>query len=273
MDRDEISAITHGDRAFHNPLDPARIDEAIDRLELRPGDRVLDVGCGPGELLVRIAERTGAGGVGIDSSPIVIEEARRRAAARAPGAALEFRAGDAAAAGAPGAGLGSPVCEAGDLTAGGAAPAAGGFAAACCLGSSHALGGLESALGRLAGCVAPGGAVLLADGFWQREPDPAFLAALGGASRDELPSYEGLLRAGRDAGLEPVWVATSTQRDWEDYEWALIANGDAYVRAHPEATEVRDWIDRARERLLAPGGRDTIGFALVVLRRTVDSSG
>ena len=31
MDRDRISAITHGDRPFHNPLDPARIDEAIDR--------------------------------------------------------------------------------------------------------------------------------------------------------------------------------------------------------------------------------------------------
>jgi len=31
MERDRISAITHGDRPFHNPLDPARIDEAIDR--------------------------------------------------------------------------------------------------------------------------------------------------------------------------------------------------------------------------------------------------
>ena len=239
MDRDRISAITHGDRPFHNPLDPARIDEAIDRLGVRAGDRVLDVGCGPGELLVRIAERTGAGGLGIDRSPIVIDQARQRARERAPGAELEFVAGDADAAG-------------------------GTFAAACCLGSSHALGGLAPALERLAACAPT---VLLADGFWQREPDPAFLEALGGATRDELPDYEGLLGAGRAAGLEPVWVATSTQRDWEDYEWALIANGDAYARAHDDGGPVREWVARARERLLAPGGRDTIGFALIVLRR------
>lgn len=243
MDRDRISAITHGDRPFHNPLDPARIDEAIDRLGLGRGDRVLDVGCGPGELLVRIAERTGAGGLGVDTSPVVIEQARRRAAARAPGADLEFA-----------------VRQGGEPE--------GTFAAACCLGSSHALGGLAAALERLASWIGPDGAVLLADGFWQRPPDPAFLEALGGASPDELPSYEGLLRAGRAAGLEPVWVATSTQRDWEDYEWTLIANGDAYARDHPEADGVRDWVARARERLLAPGGRDTIGFALMVLRPT-----
>jgi SAM-dependent methyltransferase len=90
-----LSAITHGDLAFHDPLDPAVVDEVLDLAALGPADRALDLGCGPGELLVRLAERTGCGGLGVDLAAGQIEEARRRAATRAPQAGLEFLAADA----------------------------------------------------------------------------------------------------------------------------------------------------------------------------------
>jgi 2-polyprenyl-3-methyl-5-hydroxy-6-metoxy-1,4-benzoquinol methylase len=50
-------------------------------LDVRPGKRVLDVGCGIGRWSCRLAAR-GAIVTGIDLSPTMIAEARRRAAAR-----------------------------------------------------------------------------------------------------------------------------------------------------------------------------------------------
>lgn len=45
---------------------------------VRPGDRVLDVGCGKGELAYDLADRAGATVVGIDTNPWSLEFARQR---------------------------------------------------------------------------------------------------------------------------------------------------------------------------------------------------
>jgi ubiquinone/menaquinone biosynthesis C-methylase UbiE len=52
-----------------------------DDLQLRPGDRVLDVGCGPGRLAMTFAERVSPGGSvdAIDPSPEMIKLASSRA--------------------------------------------------------------------------------------------------------------------------------------------------------------------------------------------------
>lgn len=51
-------------------------DFFVERLE--PSDRVLDIGCGKGELAHDIVERAGSTVVGIDSNPVYLEFARRR---------------------------------------------------------------------------------------------------------------------------------------------------------------------------------------------------
>lgn len=52
---------------------------ALERLEVRPGERMLDIGCGGGETTAEIARRVGSSGrvVGVDISEPLAERARR----------------------------------------------------------------------------------------------------------------------------------------------------------------------------------------------------
>jgi cyclopropane-fatty-acyl-phospholipid synthase len=60
----------------------AKIDYILRKVRLKPGERVLDVGCGWGGLIVRAAERFGARAVGITLSQQQYEEAQRRIRAK-----------------------------------------------------------------------------------------------------------------------------------------------------------------------------------------------
>ena len=70
--------------------------DAMDRLELAPGQRVFDVGCGTGATTVELARRVGSGGeaIGVDISPTLVA-ASRTAAADAGLGNVSFRVADA----------------------------------------------------------------------------------------------------------------------------------------------------------------------------------
>src|SRR5215211_7487707 len=53
-----------------------KASDLLDLLAPRPGERVLDLGCGTGQLTAQIAAR-GADVIGIDRSPDMVEQARR----------------------------------------------------------------------------------------------------------------------------------------------------------------------------------------------------
>jgi ubiquinone/menaquinone biosynthesis C-methylase UbiE len=68
-----------------NPLRPAGGSAAIlNRLDLQPGMRVLDVGCGPGRVSIPAAQRVGPAGqvVALDLQAGMLDKLRQRAAAR-----------------------------------------------------------------------------------------------------------------------------------------------------------------------------------------------
>ena len=79
------------------------------------------------------------------------------------------------------------------------------------------------------------------------------------------------MRAGEAHGLTAVYVRVASEADWDRYEWTLIANGERFLTEHPDAPEAGDlraWNQASRDRILGPGGRGTMGFALVLLRKS-----
>jgi SAM-dependent methyltransferase len=226
VDSGEASRVVHGDLRLWNPLGDAALDEAVDLLELSPGARVLDVACGRGEVLRRVAARWEVEPHGYDSDSELVATAP-------PGLGVELRD----------------------------TPPDGPFELVICVASSHALGGFPEALGALRDLVVPGGQLLLGEGYWRQPPSEAYLEALGGATADELPDYAGLMAAAEAAGFTPLHAAVASEHDWDRYEWRLILNAERH--GHPALLERAA---RARARVTMPGGRETLGFALVLLR-------
>lgn len=235
MNRDEVSSVTHGDLPFANPLSEAAIDGAIAALELRPGARALDIGAGNGELLTRIFERhPGTTTVAVEPSEPWAEAARDRGVHIVYEQTLEE------------------------------APLDPPFELVCCIASSHAIGSWDEALREYARL---GDQALVGEGFWQREPTESYLRdALGGATKDELPTHEGLLEGVRAAGWEVVAEAVASDEDWARYEETLIAQGEAHLENDPDP-DLRAWVDSARARWEHPDGKTTLGFSLLTLRK------
>jgi len=234
-----VSRIAHGELELYNPLSAADLDRAIDLLDLAPGARALDVACGTGVALRRIATRWEVRGTGYDRDRHLVERGRRAAPA-----GVELVVADE--------------------------PPAGPFDLVLCIASSHALGGFPQALERLRELVRPGGHLLLGEGYWRRPPTREYLDALGGATRDELADYGGLLEAARSAGLVALWSCAASEHDWDRYEWTQVLNCERWAAEHagdPLAEDVRARAALARHRLALTGGRETLGFALLLLRR------
>lgn len=75
-----------------NVLDRPQLDLLVAALDLRPGERALDLGCGLGTLAEHLSDVTGARLVGIDRCAAAIRAARRRTAGKRD--RLTFRRGD-----------------------------------------------------------------------------------------------------------------------------------------------------------------------------------
>ena len=252
MDTWKFYDITHRDHLICNPTSVEKLDEVIGRIDLSPRPTVLDIACGKGEFLLRLAEapdsRSGGGfhGVGVDISPFGIAELTDAARRRVPAARFELHQMDGA------------VYQ----------PEPGTFDLACCLGASWIYGGHQGTLEALAAAVRPGGQILVGEPFWRSEPDPAYLA-WSGRRADQFGTHAGNVETGEEGGLVPLLALVSNGDEWDRYETLQWRAAAQYAAAHPDdpdVPELLERVDRARHGYLH-WGRETLGWALYLFGR------
>lgn len=238
-------SVTHAYHVVCNPMSTAKLDDLIELLGLNPGAAVLDIACGKGEMLTRLAERYEVSGVGVDISPYCVEDAKRKLQERVPVAQIKILNMDGANY--------SPDQP---------------FDLAMCIGASWVYQGHRGTLRALRAMTKPGGLVLVGEPFWLKEPDEAYLAAEN-HTRDMFGTHYENVLVGEDEGLFPLYTMVSNQDDWDRYETLQWYAAERYARDNPDDPDVREILVRvahSRTNYLR-WGRDTLGWALYLFQK------
>ena len=250
MDIWKFYDITHRGHLLCNPTSGAKLDEVIELLNLERGARVVEIACGKGELLVRLAERYGVSGVGVDISPFCIADCQRKLRDRAPDAEVEFLQMDGA-----------------DYRP----DSSGSFDLAVCMGASFVFGDHRRTLRALGGMTAPGGLVLVGEPFWMEAPEEGYLAAEG-MTADAYATHQGNVEIGEGEGFVPVYAVASNRDEWDRYETLQWRAADEYASEHPDDPDVVELLKRvaSTREIYLKWGRDTLGWALYLFRKPSD---
>jgi SAM-dependent methyltransferase len=236
---------------FHGPLSEARASRLVARLSRNGPRTVLDIGCGWGELMLRmLAAMPDATGLGLDTDEGDLARGRDNARARGLAGRVTF------------------ACESGVGTSRGPADLV------LCLGASHALtevqppGHTAAALAELRRLVSPGGRVLLGEGFWHRKPTEAELAGMWpGTTAGDFGDLASLVDLAVGAGFRPAWIETATVEEWENFESGYQRDEEEWLAAHgdhPRAAEIRARVDQHRSFWLR-GYYGLLGLAYLTL--------
>ena len=234
---------------IQNPTSEEKLDLATSYCAVRDGMRILDVGCGKGWLLRRLAKQFDIQATGLEIHPAFAAEARRLAAAEnlaarihiVEGQALDFR------------------------------PELASFDVAMCIGASFALGGFEAALDWMSCAAKRGGAIALGEVFAIELPYPPQVS-LGARADTDYPnrSLWMTVEAMRTRGMRLRGIVEASIDDWNRYhslhmqaatDWTLENAG------HPDAAKLDDPAEMRRN--LELDGRH-LGWAIFIARNGLD---
>lgn len=241
---------------FNIPISTEKVAQLISIMNLLPQDRVLDVGCGRGEFLIRLLEATAASGLGIDINPELISVAELAASQRVSDGRCLFQTEDI------------KQVEFEDDA----------FDLAICLGSTHAFGLGEAAypktLDVLTRVVRPGGQILIGEGYWKQPPTSGYLELLGdpvGIYHDHAQNVS----FAEARGLVPLYAIVSNQDEWDHFEWSHRIEHERLALKHPDdpivITQEKLTFSRKWRDGYLRWGRSTMGFGYYLFMKPLES--
>jgi cyclopropane fatty-acyl-phospholipid synthase-like methyltransferase len=233
---------------FNSPLSSERAERLIQSLGPLTGARVVDLGCGWGEFLLRVLSSDATThGHGIDLREDLVARARELADARGLSGRASFEAGDA------GAWHGDDV------------------GVVINIGSSHAWGGdpvthTDNALAGIRRLLKPGGRAVFGEGIWERPPTAEQLATTA-IPAQQYGSAADLVDKALAHGFELRGLSQASLDEWDWFESRHGLGHVDWLAAHPDspdAEEVRKDAASHRQWWLR-GSRATLGFVYLTL--------
>ncbi|WP_327259521.1 MULTISPECIES: SAM-dependent methyltransferase [unclassified Streptomyces] len=243
MNREEMSRLAHAEHPIKSPLDDESVRQLLARGAPRGDERVLDLGCGGGEWLLRaLTTHPRLFAEGVDTSEDALRQAHESASRFGVQERLALHHQDAAQ-----------------------FRSAHPFDLVLSVGAAHAFGGLVPTLAAARTHLAPGGRVLIGDGFWEREPSQEAIEMLG----DFTDLATTLDHVAAD-GWTPVHGHVSTRRELDDYEWSNWGSLASWALDHPDHPDSPQVLETAAVRRTEwlRVYRESWGFVSLVLRRT-----
>ena len=281
-DRYRFTCLGHRSHGLCSPLSATKLERLLSRLRLRPGEVMLDLAGGKGLLARAVAERTGARAVVVDTNPHFLAEGR--AALADPGASpgltadldeLVFthpRSRATAGAPAPGPDDESELVEfvegnVAALVAAGSLPTPAGLVA--CVGA-RPWATRRATLEALRDLTAPGGHVLVGEGYYRSAPDADFVAFLGEEDPAELEvSFDDHPRLAAELGLELRWSHGASPQEFADYDGRFCEALESWCLSHASDPDAPVFLERIRawDAEMTRHGRAVMGFGWYLYQR------
>ena len=238
-DSEFLGQLLRAELTWNTPLSDAHAGQLLTRLELGSAHRILDLGCGRGELLLQaLARAPAAKGIGVDVDRSELAKGRSTAEERGLAARVTFVAHDA-----------TKYDSSGDRV--------------LCIGAAHAWGGTDAALARLRPRTVPKGLLLFGDGYWMKPPPKRQVDAFGPLSS----SLEELTSKAKTAGWRVLHADSADPSEWDDFEESSYRGLERFSRRapdHPFSKPAADMAARRRKEYYE-GYRGILGFAYLIL--------